>query len=82
MSLKVPDLETSQLDLLTRRDVDETGPDVAADLGDRLELRRIAEAVRNPDAHHETAGRLSSKKDSCPFQPLSITVGYRFPASS
>ena len=76
----VLDSESAQLNLLARRDVGKTRPELPTDGGDRPHLAGLTQAVGHPQAHHEMPGRLAAKEHTCPFQPFAIAILNRFPA--
>ena len=75
----VRDLEPAQLNLLTRRDVRVADAVLPRDVGERPHLRRVREAVRDADAHHEAAGRLPAEEHANPLEALAIAFVDRFP---
>ena len=52
---QVLDLQPVQLQALARRDVARAAPEAQRQIGDRGELRRSADPVRDADAHHQVA---------------------------
>src|SRR5687767_10694304 len=77
---QIADGKSSQLDLLSRRQINEAGTALTAQVCDHTQLLGVREAVRHADPHHEAPWGLPPEEHAKPLQPLAIGLLDRFPS--
>ena len=77
--LNILNRETTELYLLTRREIYKSGSVCLADFSDGAKLFGIAKTAGHTETHHKCAGGLFPVKDPYPLESVAFVRGNGFP---